>query len=170
MSCVIVARDKFEAAARRSKLREQAVAFKGGRCEICGYSKCIEALDFHHLDSFTKDFTISDRMTSFEAIEAELKKCVLLCANCHREVHAGWHPQYLLRDDDNTRDEWEPLTPDAIDDVLEKGVLERDAINQGFRLDVGTRFRQPAPLDGHGSFEGVLASVPPEAFRRIRSG
>lgn len=170
MPCVIVARDKFEAAARRSKLREQAVAFKGGRCEICGYSKCIEALDFHHLDSFTKDFTISDRMTSFEAIEAELKKCVLLCANCHREVHAGWHPQYLLRDDDNTRDEWEPLTPDAIDDVLEKGVLERDAINQGFRLDVGTRFRQPAPLDGHGSFEGVLASVPPEAFRRIRSG
>ncbi len=165
-----MARDKFEAAARRSKLREQAVAFKGGRCEICGYSKCIEALDFHHLDSFTKDFTISDRMTSFEAIEAELKKCVLLCANCHREVHAGWHPQYLLRDDDNTRDEWEPLTPDAIDDVLEKGVLERDAINQGFRLDVGTRFRQPAPLDGHGSFEGVLASVPPEAFRRIRSG
>jgi hypothetical protein len=143
MPCVIVARDKFEAAARRSKLREQAVAFKGGRCEICGYSKCIEALDFHHLDSFTKDFTISDRMTSFEAIEAELKKCVLLCANCHREVHAGWHPQYLLGDDDNTRDEWEPLTPDAIDEVLEKGVLERDAINQmGFRPGAGTRFRQ----------------------------
>lgn len=56
------------------------------------------AFDFHHLDPMEKDFSISDRMTSFEAIVRELAKCVLLCARCHREVHDGWHPSFLAGD------------------------------------------------------------------------
>jgi len=53
------------------------------------------AMDFHHPDPLLKDFSISQRMTSWEAIRKELDKCVLLCATCHREVHDGWHPGYL---------------------------------------------------------------------------
>ena len=58
----------------------------------------MSALEFHHPDPMTKEFNISDRITSFEAIRAELDKCHLLCANCHREVHDGLHPSYLVID------------------------------------------------------------------------
>lgn len=90
----------MKAAQRRKGLRERAVAHLGGKCAICGYNKSLNAFDFHHVDPLEKDFTISDRMTSWEAIEPELKKVVLLCANCHREVHEGLHPGYLAFEDD----------------------------------------------------------------------
>jgi hypothetical protein len=77
--------------ARRRKIREMAIEHKGGQCSECGYKRCPEALEFHHLDPKEKDFTISDRgySQSWKKIQAELDKCVMLCANCHREVHAG---------------------------------------------------------------------------------
>ena len=60
---------------------------RGGKCEVCGYDRCIKALEFHHLDPNEKEFTISnERIKIKEAIE-ESTKCVMLCANCHREVH-----------------------------------------------------------------------------------
>jgi len=86
---------KFETALRRKGLREKAVAHLGGKCLICGYDKCVEGFDFHHVDPMGKDFTISNRMTSWERIRPELSKCVLLCCRCHREVHAGWHVGFL---------------------------------------------------------------------------
>ena len=59
----------------------------GGKCMRCGYNKCIKALEFHHLDPSQKDFTISnDHFKLIDAIE-ESKKCIMLCANCHRELH-----------------------------------------------------------------------------------
>ena len=61
----------------------------GGECSICKYNRCLIALEFHHIDGDTKEFTISnDRLKVAEAVE-EAKKCVLVCANCHREIHAG---------------------------------------------------------------------------------
>ena len=93
--------DRFEAAERRRMLREKAVAFLGGCCAICRYDGCLEAFDFHHVDPLTKDFVISSSMTSWKAIEDELRKCVLLCCRCHREVHAGYHPEYLVDPDAN---------------------------------------------------------------------
>jgi len=68
-----------------------AVEYKGGKCAICGYDRCLEALEFHHLDSEGKDFGISDKgyTRSWKKVKEELDKCVMLCANCHREVHAG---------------------------------------------------------------------------------
>lgn len=77
-------------ATTRSKRKRKAdsVAYKGGKCEICGYDKCQDALEFHHIDD-TKSFNIGIhgyRMT-FEELKKELDKCQLLCANCHREVH-----------------------------------------------------------------------------------
>ena len=58
----------------------------------------------HHLDPSKKEFTISQRMTSFETILPELEKCVLLCSNHHREVHEGLHPRYLTTSDDSDVD------------------------------------------------------------------
>jgi predicted HNH restriction endonuclease len=85
--------------ARRRVLRERAVALLGGKCQICGYDRCPAAMDFHHLDPSEKDFSISES-TDWDNIERELKKCVLLCATCHREVHDGLHPTFLMQSDD----------------------------------------------------------------------
>lgn len=76
---------------RRRKIREMAVDYLGGRCSQCDYDRCKEALEFHHLNSSEKDFGISNQgyTRSWKRVQEELKKCVLLCANCHREVHAG---------------------------------------------------------------------------------
>lgn len=62
---------------------------EGGKCIRCGYNKCLSALEFHHKDPTKKDFGISDdNMRLKEAVE-EVKKCILICSNCHREFHAG---------------------------------------------------------------------------------
>lgn len=55
---------------------------------MCGYSKCLQALEFHHLDPTEKDGGLagSIKFLSKEKLLAEIEKCVLLCANCHREV------------------------------------------------------------------------------------
>jgi len=76
---------------RRKMIRKMAIKYKGGRCAICGYKKSLNALEFHHLDSSKKDFGISAKghTRSWEQVKDELDKCVLLCSNCHREVHDG---------------------------------------------------------------------------------
>ncbi|AGR89469.1 HNH endonuclease [Pseudomonas phage PAK_P4] len=64
------------------------VDMKGGSCYLCGYDKCVAALEFHHMDPSQKDFEISKRWSmKDERIKAEIDKCVLLCSNCHAEVH-----------------------------------------------------------------------------------
>lgn len=89
----------FEAHRQRLALKERAIAYLGGRCQKCGYDKCPSAFDFHHLDPSEKDFDISSK-TSWATIEPELKKCSLLCANCHRETHDGWHPDLLTHEEE----------------------------------------------------------------------
>ncbi len=75
---------------RRHNKKKLAIEYKGGKCIICGYSKCFQALSFHHLDPKNKHFTISGKhCLSFEKLKIELDKCVLLCANCHMEIEAG---------------------------------------------------------------------------------
>lgn len=76
---------------RRIKLREMARSYKGNKCVICSYNKCPRALSFHHLDPKNKDFDMSSRglTRSWERLRTEIDKCVLLCANCHMEVHDG---------------------------------------------------------------------------------
>jgi hypothetical protein len=92
---------RHEAYLRRRALRQAAVDYLGGKCEICGYTGFPSAFDFHHLDPKTKDFNISDRLASLELIQPELDRCHLLCCRCHREVHEGLHPRYLLTFDDS---------------------------------------------------------------------
>jgi hypothetical protein len=76
---------------RRKKLREMARASMGGKCMICGYEKCQRALSFHHLDPSKKEFDLPSKglTRSWKRIEEEIKKCVLVCANCHMEIHEG---------------------------------------------------------------------------------
>lgn len=76
---------------RRRKLREMARTSKGNKCIICGYDKCQRALSFHHLDPSKKEFNLSAKglTRSWDKIEKEIEKCVLVCANCHMEIHEG---------------------------------------------------------------------------------
>jgi transcription elongation factor Elf1 len=60
-------------------------------CRVCGESDVV-CLEFHHLDPNNKDFDIALAMARewvWEKVLAEIRKCVCLCANCHRKVHAG---------------------------------------------------------------------------------
>lgn len=61
---------------------------RGGKCEHCGYDKYLGALDFHHCDPSKKDFTIGDKKYKLKDCIEETKKCILICSNCHRELHA----------------------------------------------------------------------------------
>ena len=73
---------------RQRKLKIKSVEYKGGCCVRCGYDKYYGALDFHHLDPSQKDFNLGNcKLTNFEKIKSELDKCILVCSNCHREIH-----------------------------------------------------------------------------------
>lgn len=74
---------------RRRKIKEKAINYKGGCCQKCGYNKSVWALSFHHLDPNEKDFNISRKghCTSWSKIKDELDKCILVCNNCHSEIH-----------------------------------------------------------------------------------
>ena len=77
---------------RWQKRKMEAIEYKGGKCQNCGYNKYYGALEFHHLNPKEKDFDWGKlRKRSWPDIKNELDKCVCLCANCHREVHANAH-------------------------------------------------------------------------------
>jgi hypothetical protein len=64
----------------------------GGKCSICGYDKCINSLCFHHVNPDEKSFILGGLRgfsRKWETIVKEIRKCVLLCLNCHGEVHAN---------------------------------------------------------------------------------
>ena len=76
---------------KRIELKEKALQYKGGCCSNCGYDKCNDALEFHHTDESKKRFNISKNIFTskrWATILEELDKCILLCSNCHRELHA----------------------------------------------------------------------------------
>lgn len=86
---------------RRRKIKEKAILYLGGACQLCGYSKYQGALDFHHLEPTSKTFGIGSQghSRSWERVKQELDKCILVCSNCHREVSAGLiDTSILLRD------------------------------------------------------------------------
>jgi transposase len=77
---------------RRRRVKEILVEEAGGRCRLCGYDRCVAALEFHHLDPALKEFGVAQNgmARSIERLRAEVRKCVLLCSNCHAEVESGF--------------------------------------------------------------------------------
>lgn len=75
----------------RHAIKKQLVKYKGGKCEKCGYDKCIAALQFHHINPEEKDFELSIKynngQNNLDSLYKEADKCQLLCANCHAEEH-----------------------------------------------------------------------------------
>jgi len=74
---------------RRKQNKLALLEYKGGCCERCGYNKCVAALEFHHLDPTTKEFPLNGNTYGLERQKKEADKCILVCANCHREIHNG---------------------------------------------------------------------------------
>jgi len=68
-------------------MKKALVKYKGGACCKCGYNKCLRALEFHHLDENEKDFGISKTCKDFDDLKKEVDKCILVCSNCHAEIH-----------------------------------------------------------------------------------
>ena len=78
----------------RRNMKLQAIKLLGGKCSRCGYSKCVDALEFHHEDPSKKDFKLGSGNTmSWKEYKNEALKCKLVCSNCHKEIHSkiGYH-------------------------------------------------------------------------------
>lgn len=74
------------------EMKVKAVEYKGGKCQECGYCKNYAALDFHHLDPKEKDVNWKTaRHWSWDRLREELDKCLLVCRNCHAEIHHPTH-------------------------------------------------------------------------------
>jgi hypothetical protein len=81
----------------RLRAKKISVDKLGGKCIVCGYNKCLSALEFHHVDPKNKEYNGNEGLMNMNKkfVEKELDKCVLVCANCHREIHAGLHPHLI---------------------------------------------------------------------------
>jgi hypothetical protein len=106
--------NNYEAQQNRAKYRKIVLIDKrGGACQKCGYSKNINALEFHHTRD--KSFTLDSRRlsnTSWSKILSEFKKCILLCANCHRETH---YPELTIDTvRENLTEKYNPIPPPPI--------------------------------------------------------
>lgn len=78
----------YEVTEKRRKNKVALVEYKGGKCEICGYDKCIGALEFHHINPSEKKFGLSNgNVKSLEELKKEADKCILVCNRCHSEIH-----------------------------------------------------------------------------------
>lgn len=69
------------------RLKKEMIEHMGGKCEDCEGSFHYAVFEFHHLEEKDYEWT-KLRLLKRETILQELKKCILLCANCHRLRHA----------------------------------------------------------------------------------
>lgn len=79
---------------RRHRVKLAAIVYLGGSCKRCGWVGEPSTFDFHHLGG--KDFNVGQNVNlSWKRVQAELDKCVLLCAHCHRMEHNQRSPKFL---------------------------------------------------------------------------
>jgi len=78
---------------RRNSSNRELKNSRGGKCQSCGFNQSLSSLDWHHVNPDEKDFTISARRgVSIDKLWAEIKKCVLVCKNCHAMIHNNQIP------------------------------------------------------------------------------
>lgn len=80
-----LARSKQE---RQAKLRKFLRRVKAKGCSKCGEKEPC-TIDFHHIKDKKFDIAFGVNRYGFSVIKDEMRKCVLVCANCHRKIHAG---------------------------------------------------------------------------------
>lgn len=75
----------------RQTRKASMIKILGGKCTICGYNRCSAALEAHHINPSKKEFILTGKYLQYawSRVLSEIEKCILLCANCHREYHAG---------------------------------------------------------------------------------
>jgi hypothetical protein len=74
----------------RKRTKERIIHAMGGQCACCGYNRCPSALALHHIIPEQKDPSVAgwrSNSASWDKIVNELKKCILVCHNCHHEIH-----------------------------------------------------------------------------------
>jgi 5-methylcytosine-specific restriction endonuclease McrA len=71
----------------KQKAKEELINLLGSQCSICGNCFHNSAYDFHHLNPKEKEFGIAS-LSSYKKRHEEIKKCILVCANCHRTLHS----------------------------------------------------------------------------------
>jgi hypothetical protein len=121
----------------RKRNKDRIILAMGGSCCVCNYNKCTWALALHHLDPSEKEFNIGDMLTNFnswERIVAELRKCILVCHNCHSEIHAGetlvpidaarYNEYYSSALEQEAEKRTRPLTPCKVCGILKKPWLK----------------------------------------------
>ena len=83
---------------KRNTKTQQIVDYMGGCCIVCGYNKSNYAMECHHTDPTQKEHTISQlKYKKWETILKEIEKCVLVCSNCHRDIHTNKTPKNKYR-------------------------------------------------------------------------
>jgi predicted HNH restriction endonuclease len=75
--------------------RKQLLEILGCKCSQCGYDKHLSALTFHHLRDKKYNLTLREMASAIpmEKFISEVKKCIVLCENCHREIH---NPDHII--------------------------------------------------------------------------
>lgn len=78
----------LEQKGRYKKYKKELIDYMGGKCQLCGYNKCMAALDFHHKNPEEKNPNWKNiRSWTPSKSKKEIDKCILVCRNCHSEIH-----------------------------------------------------------------------------------
>ena len=122
----------------RRNRKKLLVKISGNKCNICGYNKAISALQFHHIYPKEKQYGLAQKGTchNLEKDLSELKKCILVCANCHREIHQNFYSSIELQKKKIYLEEQARI---AIENNHKKKIREKKyCINCGKQLSYGT--------------------------------
>lgn len=118
--------------ARRIERKALLIKLAGGACQICGYSRCNRNIAFHHL--YDKKFALNGRVLqySLEMIAGELLKCVLVCHNCHGEIHDSLiEPDRINQANRQLRDRFGCLTGSSWDNFSGVAQLAEQTFHTG---------------------------------------
>ena len=83
----------------RKANKQKLVSAFGGKCIRCGFVGCSDSFDFHHINPSEKEVEIWRVIRNYDKACQEASKCIMVCSNCHREIHAKLKDYEYMRDD-----------------------------------------------------------------------